>query len=126
MLFVPLLQGYGPNGLGIITVSGVPNFIELRRRLLPLAQQFAVSETTESRNCAGASEPVRSVHETANNVLFVVFRSKLARQHPHSAESNASLPSRTGFGLTNAAAASGFHAVTVAPIKAVQLVHRQS
>lgn len=37
------LQAYGPAGLGILTVSGVPGFAELRQRLLPLAQAFAVS-----------------------------------------------------------------------------------
>lgn len=37
------MQAYGPTGLGILTVSGVPGFTELRQRLLPLAQAFAVS-----------------------------------------------------------------------------------
>lgn len=43
------LQGYGPNGLGIITISGVPNFQQLRQRLLPLAQDFAVSTLAAGR-----------------------------------------------------------------------------
>lgn len=34
-------QAYGPDGLGILTVAGVPGFVELRQRLLPLAQAFA-------------------------------------------------------------------------------------
>ena len=37
------MQAYGPDGLGILTVAGVPGFAELRQRLLPLAQAFAVS-----------------------------------------------------------------------------------
>ena len=37
-----VLQAYGPDGLGILTVAGVPNFVELRQRLLPLSQAFAV------------------------------------------------------------------------------------
>jgi len=37
------LQAYGSEGLGILLVSGVPDLLELRRRLLPLAQRFAVS-----------------------------------------------------------------------------------
>lgn len=38
-----LTQAYGPDGLGLLTVAGVPGFVELRQRLLPLAQAFAVS-----------------------------------------------------------------------------------
>lgn len=37
-----MLQAYGPDGLGLLTVAGVPGFVELRQRLLPLAQAFAV------------------------------------------------------------------------------------
>ena len=36
------MQGFGPLGLGIITVSGVPNLSKLRKRLLLLIDQFAV------------------------------------------------------------------------------------
>ena len=36
------IQAYGPNGLGILTVAGVPGFVELRQRLLTLSQDFAV------------------------------------------------------------------------------------
>ncbi len=35
-------QAFGPGGLGIIRVSGVPELKVLRGRLLPLAQRFAV------------------------------------------------------------------------------------
>jgi hypothetical protein len=35
-------QAYGPDGLGILTVSGVPGYEALRQRLLPLAEAFAV------------------------------------------------------------------------------------
>lgn len=34
-------RAYGPDGLGILTVSNVPQFAELRAQLLPLAHQFA-------------------------------------------------------------------------------------
>ena len=34
-------EAYGYHGLGLLTVSGVPNFPQLRKRLLPLARQFA-------------------------------------------------------------------------------------
>lgn len=44
-----LMQGYGPNGLGIITVCGVPDYQQLRQRLLPLAQDFAVSTLAAGR-----------------------------------------------------------------------------
>ena len=37
------MQAYGPDGLGALTVSGVPGYVELRKRLLPLAADFAVS-----------------------------------------------------------------------------------
>ena len=35
-------QAYGPRGLGILLVAGVPQLPELRQQLLPLAQRFAV------------------------------------------------------------------------------------
>ena len=35
------LQAFGPGGLGICTVSGVPGFVEVRQALLPLAAQLA-------------------------------------------------------------------------------------
>lgn len=44
-------QAYGPAGLGILTVSGVPGFAELRQRLLPLAHAFAVSRNGASVQC---------------------------------------------------------------------------
>lgn len=34
-------KGFGPDGLGILTVSGIPDFPALRRALLPLATEFA-------------------------------------------------------------------------------------
>lgn len=34
-------QGFGPDGLGIVTVSGVPGFEPARARLLPLAAALA-------------------------------------------------------------------------------------
>jgi hypothetical protein len=40
----PLHQAYGPHGLGVLTVSGVPGFVERRASLLPLAHNFAVSQ----------------------------------------------------------------------------------
>ena len=36
------VQAFGPEGWGIIRVASVPQVAELRMRLLPLAQQFAV------------------------------------------------------------------------------------
>jgi hypothetical protein len=38
-----LAQGFGPDGLGALTISGIPGYVEMRQRLLPLAQQLAVS-----------------------------------------------------------------------------------
>jgi hypothetical protein len=38
---LPPQKGFGPDGLGIVTVSGVPRFPELRGRLLPLAAALA-------------------------------------------------------------------------------------
>jgi hypothetical protein len=35
------MQGFGPDGLGIVTVSSVPGFPRLRERLLPLAAAVA-------------------------------------------------------------------------------------
>lgn len=35
-------QAYSADGLGVLTVSGVPGFPELRSRLLTLASSFAV------------------------------------------------------------------------------------
>lgn len=37
----PPRQGFGPDGLGIVSVSGVPDFPALRERLLPLAAALA-------------------------------------------------------------------------------------
>lgn len=37
-------QGFGPDGLGIVTVSGCPDFERLREQLLPLAAAFAVRD----------------------------------------------------------------------------------
>ncbi len=34
-------EAYGKDGLGILTVSGVPGYVEKRRALLPLAQKLA-------------------------------------------------------------------------------------
>ncbi|KAF8065610.1 Lrrc47 [Scenedesmus sp. PABB004] len=49
-----LVEGFGPDGLGILTVSGVPGFAELRQRLLPLAAEFAA-----------LPEHVKAAHEHA-------------------------------------------------------------
>lgn len=45
-ILVVLLQGFGLEGLGIVTVSGVPSYPELRQQLLPLAQAFAVRNSS--------------------------------------------------------------------------------
>ena len=54
------VQAYGPDGLGLLTVAGVPGFVELRQRLLPLAQAFAVSLlsacATPCRTCKHAMQ----------------------------------------------------------------------
>ena len=39
------MKGFGPSGLGIVTVSGVPDISKLRRRLLMLIDRFAVNVT---------------------------------------------------------------------------------
>jgi hypothetical protein len=41
------MQAFGPDGLGLLTVSGIPGFCQLRERLLPLAEAFAVSITPD-------------------------------------------------------------------------------
>lgn len=41
------LQAFGPDGLGVITVSDIPKFSEFRSRLLPLASKFAVRPGVE-------------------------------------------------------------------------------
>lgn len=48
------VQGFGLEGLGIVTVSGVPDYIQLREQLLPLAQEFAVSRSYCSTAAAAA------------------------------------------------------------------------
>ena len=35
-------QAYGPQGLGILTVAGIPGLPQMRQRLLPLTTQFVV------------------------------------------------------------------------------------
>lgn len=47
-------QAFGPAGLGIIRVAGVPRVELLRRRLLPLAQRFAVRWGPSSTPSASA------------------------------------------------------------------------
>jgi hypothetical protein len=42
-LTAPLEAAFGPDGLGIIAVRGVPKLAELRQRLLPLAYRCAAS-----------------------------------------------------------------------------------
>ncbi|EIE20063.1 Clavaminate synthase-like protein [Coccomyxa subellipsoidea C-169] len=39
-LLSAVAQAYGPNGLGILTVAGVPTLLDLRQQLLPLSSQF--------------------------------------------------------------------------------------
>ncbi|BDA45318.1 hypothetical protein COCOBI_07-1050 [Coccomyxa sp. Obi] len=39
-LLAAIEQAYGPHGLGILTVAGVPTLPELRQQLLPLSAQF--------------------------------------------------------------------------------------
>jgi len=34
-------EAYGPNGLGVLTISGVPEFAQLRRNLLPMGRKLA-------------------------------------------------------------------------------------
>ena len=36
-----LYEAYGPNGLGALTVSGIPNFSDFRQKLLPLSHKLA-------------------------------------------------------------------------------------
>lgn len=36
-----VFQAYGPGGLGALTISGIPNYSELRQKLLPLAHKLA-------------------------------------------------------------------------------------
>ena len=36
------MQAYGPHGLGILSIAGIPGLPEMRRRLLPLSTQFVV------------------------------------------------------------------------------------
>ncbi|KAF6255536.1 hypothetical protein COO60DRAFT_1702779 [Scenedesmus sp. NREL 46B-D3] len=52
-----LWRGFGPDGLGIVTVSGVPDFSAHRDSLLPLAQQFAdlPGEVKQSHEHAASS-----------------------------------------------------------------------
>eukprot|EP01090_Pellita_catalonica_P020611 TRINITY_DN7450_c0_g1_i1.p1 TRINITY_DN7450_c0_g1~~TRINITY_DN7450_c0_g1_i1.p1 ORF type:complete len:396 (+),score=66.68 TRINITY_DN7450_c0_g1_i1:110-1189(+) len=40
-LSAQIQEGYGPNGLGAITISGIPNFVEARKKLLPMAHTIA-------------------------------------------------------------------------------------
>jgi len=35
-------KAYGPNGLGILTISGVPDYAEARTKLLPLIRDFGI------------------------------------------------------------------------------------
>lgn len=43
-------RAFGYKGLGLLTVSGVPNFAKLRRRLLPLSRKFAnLSDSVKSK-----------------------------------------------------------------------------
>ncbi len=42
-------QAYGPDGLGILLVAGVPRLPELRHALLPLAERFAVRRASNAQ-----------------------------------------------------------------------------
>eukprot|EP00775_Hariotina_reticulata_P002002 gene2002-2324_t len=46
-----LWQGFGPDGLGVITVSGVPGYVERREALLPLADSFAKLPAAAKQAC---------------------------------------------------------------------------
>jgi len=50
-----VLQAYGPHGLGILTVAGVPSLLELRKALLPLSAQIVVCAHLASTACAPTS-----------------------------------------------------------------------
>ena len=36
-----IFQAYGPNGLGALTIAGIPKYVELRQRLLPIGYKVA-------------------------------------------------------------------------------------
>ena len=55
-----LIQAYGPDGLGILLVAGVPELPELRQQLLPLAQRFAVRTAAPRHAALQAVEAGRS------------------------------------------------------------------
>jgi hypothetical protein len=44
-----LAAAYGPDGLGVLVVAGVPQFERLRRELLALAPKLAVSAWLPAR-----------------------------------------------------------------------------
>lgn len=45
-------QAYGPDGLGLLTVAGVPGFVELRQQL---GELYCASETGVLRHCLSQS-----------------------------------------------------------------------
>lgn len=55
------MQAYGPDGLGILTVAGIPTLPELRQQLLPLSNQFVVG-LPPSRPNAHAHIPLPCLH----------------------------------------------------------------
>lgn len=64
-----LCAGFGPNGLGIVTVSGVPDFVERREELLPLAQAFAVRACRRASQCPCCDEQTHFFHRTLSSRL---------------------------------------------------------
>ena len=57
-------QAYGPHGLGILTVAGVPSLPELRQQLLPLSAEFVVraSPSHNSLSSPNTMQPFLQKH----------------------------------------------------------------
>ena len=61
-----LAAAYGPGGIGLLTISGVPGFVDLRQKLLPLASRLAVrAHAPRQVTWCGAGHPCRVICHTA-------------------------------------------------------------
>ena len=83
-------QGFGGEGLGIVTISNVPGLSQLRSRLLPMAAQLAVSHQSFcplTSHCAPSTPPHQHYHSTLEHSAqpLQTIRSQMACSECHPA-----------------------------------------
>ena len=80
------MQAYGHEGLGILTVAGVPAFAELREKLLPLAAEFVVrSHMPHGAVCIQPSRWILLRPRMSNGLSHICWAVFVQSQHTRDA-----------------------------------------